>query len=172
MTTDPFPQRLPTLDQLGVTNPSNVSPSEAATEWLDTFSAAITQSNVGAVVDLFLEDGFWKDVIALTWDLRTFEGRKDITNLLDARLVATGLCGVRLLEEPLREPVLQKVFPDLAWVRFCFGFTTKHGKGTGVVYLVPLPDSKWKAYSLLTCLDSLTEFPEKVCALILWRYFV
>ncbi|OAX32561.1 FAD/NAD(P)-binding domain-containing protein, partial [Rhizopogon vinicolor AM-OR11-026] len=33
---------------------------------------------------------------------------------------------------------------------------------TGVVYLVPLPDSKWKAYSLLTCLDSLTEFPEKV----------
>jgi len=64
--------------------------------------------------------------------------------------------------------------PDLAWVRFYFGFTTKHGKGTGVVYLVPLPDSKWKAYSLLTCLDSLTEFPEKVCTVlvILWRYFV
>ena len=49
---------------------------------------------------------------------------------------------------------------------------TKHGKGTGVVYLVPLPDSKWKAYPLLTCLDSLTEFPEKVCAVIIGRYFV
>ena len=49
---------------------------------------------------------------------------------------------------------------------------TKHGKGTGVVYLVPLPDSKWMAYPLLTCLDSLTELPEKVCAVIIWRYFV
>ncbi|OJA11563.1 hypothetical protein AZE42_07107 [Rhizopogon vesiculosus] len=162
MATDPFPQRLPTLDQLGVTDPSNVSPSEVATEWLNAFSAAITQVDAGAVVDLFLEDGFWKDVIALTWDLRTFEGTKDIKKLLDARLAATDLREIHLLEEPLREPALQKMFPDLTWVRFCFGFTTKHGKGTGVVYLVPLPDSKWKAYSLLTCLDSLTEFPEKV----------
>ncbi|OJA09280.1 hypothetical protein AZE42_01996 [Rhizopogon vesiculosus] len=162
MATDPFPQRLPTLDRLGVTDLPNVSPSEAATEWLNVFSAAITQSNVEDVVNLFLEDGFWKDMIALTWDLRTFEGRNDITKLLDVRLAATGLCEIRLLDDPLREPVLQKLFPDLAWVRFCFEFTTKHGKGTGVVYLVPLPDLKWKAYSLLTCLDALTDFPEKV----------
>ncbi|OAX36527.1 FAD/NAD(P)-binding domain-containing protein [Rhizopogon vinicolor AM-OR11-026] len=164
MATDPFPQQLPTLDQLGITDPSNVSPAEVATEWLNAFSAAITQIDAGAVVDLFLEDGFWKDVIALTWDLRTFEGTKDIKKLLDARLAATDLHlrEIRLLEEPLQEPALQKMFPDLTWVRFCFRFTTKHGKGTGVVYLVPFPDSKWKAYSLLTCLDSLTEFPEKV----------
>src|SRR5437588_11658750 len=99
MATDPFPQRLPTLDQLGVTDLSNVSPSEVATEWLNAFSAAITQSDVGAVVNLFLEDGFWKDVIALTWDLRTFEGRNDITKLLDARLAVTGPREIRRLEE-------------------------------------------------------------------------
>ncbi|OJA09278.1 hypothetical protein AZE42_01993, partial [Rhizopogon vesiculosus] len=132
MATDPFHQRLPTLDKLGVTDLSNISPPEVASEWLDAFSAAITQSDVGAIVNLFLEDGFWKDVIALTWDLRTFEGRNDITKLLDARLAVTGLREIRLLEEPLREPVLEKLFPDLAWVRFCFEFTTKHGKGTGV----------------------------------------
>jgi len=172
MATDPFPQRLPTLDRLGVTDLSNISPSKVATEWLNAFSTATAQIDTGAVVGLFLEDGFWKDVIALTWDLRTFEGRKNIQNLLDARLAATDLREICLLDEPLREPTLQKIFPDLAWVRFCFGFTTKHGKGTGVVYLVPLPDSKWKAYSLLTCLDSLTEFPEKVRAVILCRSFV
>ncbi|OAX33329.1 FAD/NAD(P)-binding domain-containing protein [Rhizopogon vinicolor AM-OR11-026] len=162
MATDPFPQQLPTLDKLGVTDLSNVSPSEVATEWLDAFSAAITQSDVGAVVDLFLEDGFWKDLIALTWDLRTFEGRNDITKLLDARLAVTGLRELQLLEDPLREPVLRKLLPDLALVRFCFGFTTMHGKGTSVVHLAPLPDSTWKAYVLLTCLDALTDFPEKV----------
>jgi len=75
MATDRSPA-IPTLDRLGVTDLPNVSPSEAATEWLNAFSAAITQSDVGAIVDLFLEDGFWKDVIALTWDLRTFEGRE------------------------------------------------------------------------------------------------
>ncbi|KAG1791693.1 uncharacterized protein HD556DRAFT_1445047 [Suillus plorans] len=163
MATDSFPQRLPTLDRLGVTDPSNVSSSEVATEWLNAFSAAITQSDTAAVGDPFLEDGFWKDVIALTWDFRTFEGRKDIKKLLDARLVATGLKELRLLQEPLNEPVLQKVYHDLIWLRFCFGFTTKYGKGTAVVYLVPLPDSKWKAYTLLTCLNSLTNFPQKVC---------
>ncbi|KAG1897597.1 uncharacterized protein F5891DRAFT_957094 [Suillus fuscotomentosus] len=162
MATDSFPQRLPTLDRLGVTDPSNVSSSGVATEWLNTFSAAITQSDTAAVVDLFLEDGFWKDVIALTWDFRTFEGRKDIKKLLDAHLVATGLDELRLLQEPLNEPVLQKVYHDFVWLRFCFGFTTKHGKGTAVVYLVPLPDSKWKAYTLLTCLNSLTNFPQKL----------
>ncbi|KAG2148713.1 uncharacterized protein EDB93DRAFT_1144408 [Suillus bovinus] len=162
MATDPFPQRLPTLDRLGVADPSNVSSSEVATEWLSVFSTAITQSDTAAVVDLFLEDGFWKDVIALTWDFRTFEGRKDIKKLLDARLAATGLKDLCLLQEPLTEPVLQKVFNDLVWLRFCFSFTTKHGKGTAVVYLVPLPDSKWKAYTLLTSLDSLTDFPQKI----------
>ena len=152
MATDPFPQRLPTLDRLGVTDLSNISPSKVATEWLNAFSTATAQIDTGAVVGLFLEDGFWKDVIALTWDLRTFEGRKNIQNLLDARLAATDLREICLLDEPLREPTLQKIFPDLAWVRFCFGFTTKHGKGTGVVYLVLILDSKWRAYSLLTVL--------------------
>ncbi|KAG2063530.1 hypothetical protein BDR04DRAFT_1163578 [Suillus decipiens] len=162
MATDPFPQRLPTLDRLGVTDPFNVSSFEIATEWLHTFSAAIAQNDTSAVSDLFLKDGFWKDVIALTWDLRTFEGRKDIKKLLDACFIATGLNELCLLQEPLKEPVLQKVCDDLVWLRFCFGFRTKHGKGTAVVYLVPLPDSKWKAYSMLTCLDSLTDFPHKV----------
>ncbi|KAG1829642.1 hypothetical protein EV424DRAFT_408890 [Suillus variegatus] len=170
MSTDSFPQRLPTLHRLGVPDPSNVSSSEVATEWLNAFSVAITQSDTAAVVDLFLEDGFWKDVIALTWDFRTFEGRKDIKKLLDARLVATGLNELRLIQsEPLNEPVLQKVYHDLVWLRFCFGFTTKHGKGTAVAYLVPLPDSKWKAYTLLTCLNSLTDFPQKLGPLRNWE---
>ncbi|KAG1767385.1 hypothetical protein EDD22DRAFT_978153 [Suillus occidentalis] len=157
MATDPFPQHLPTLDRLGVIDPSNVSSSEIAAEWLKAFSAAITQSDTAAIVDLFLEDGFWKDVIALTWDLRTFKGRNDIKKLLDARLATTGLHELCLLQEPLTEPVLQKVFPDFAWLRFCFGFSTKHGKGTGVVYLVPLPDSKWKAYTLLDLSRAMTQ---------------
>ncbi|OJA11570.1 hypothetical protein AZE42_07110 [Rhizopogon vesiculosus] len=63
MATDPFPQRLPTLDKLGVTDLSNISASKVATEWLDAFSAAITKNDVGAVADIFLEDGFWKDLL-------------------------------------------------------------------------------------------------------------
>jgi len=35
-------------------------------------------------------------VIALTWDLRTFEGMKDIKKLLDARLAATDLREIHL----------------------------------------------------------------------------
>jgi hypothetical protein len=47
MATDPFPELsdYPTLDQLGVPNPFNLSPSEAVMEWLKAFSAAITPSH-------------------------------------------------------------------------------------------------------------------------------
>ncbi|KAG2053681.1 hypothetical protein BDR06DRAFT_969900 [Suillus hirtellus] len=96
--------------------------TEVAIEWLNAFSAAITPQLLAT---------------SFSRIRTTFEGRKDIK-----KPFVTGLNELRLLQEPLNEPVLQKVYHDLVWLRFCFGFTTKHGKGTAVVYLVPLLDSK------------------------------
>ncbi|KAF9227052.1 FAD/NAD(P)-binding domain-containing protein [Gyrodon lividus] len=162
MSSDPFPQRLPTLQRLGVENPIDVSTADAATTWFDAFSGAVASSNITDILDLFLDDGFWKDILALTWDLRTIEGRGAIKNLLNHRLVPTGLVDLRLSHKPLRAPEIQQLFPDLVLLRLCFEFGTKVGKGTAVCYLAPVPGSKWKAYSLLTCLESLNDFPEQI----------
>ncbi|KIJ18436.1 hypothetical protein PAXINDRAFT_167040, partial [Paxillus involutus ATCC 200175] len=162
MSNDPFPQQLPTLQRLGVDDPADVSAVDAATAWFEAFSSAVASSDIEGILDLFLDDGFWKDILALTWDLRTIEGRDAIKNLLDNRLVPTGLVDLRLNHEALRAPEIQRLFPDLVLLRLCFEFGTKVGKGTAVCYLVPIPGSKWKAYSLFTCLESLNDFPEQI----------
>ena len=162
MSVDPFPQQLPTLERLGVDEPTVTSAAEVATAWFEAFSGAIASSDVTGILDLFLDGGFWKDALALTWDFRTIEGKEGIKKLLDHRLVPTGLIDLRLSHEPPQVPELQKMFPDLVLLRLCFEFGTKVGKGTGVIYLVPVPDSKWKAYTIYTCLHSLNDFPEQV----------
>ncbi|KIJ06743.1 hypothetical protein PAXINDRAFT_91548, partial [Paxillus involutus ATCC 200175] len=83
----------------------------------------------------------------------------------DNRLIPTGLGDLRLSHEALRAPEIQRLFPDLVLLRLCFEFGTKVGKGTAVCYLAPVPGSKWKAYSLFTCLESLNDFPEQIGSL-------
>ncbi|KAG9309314.1 hypothetical protein JVU11DRAFT_10802 [Chiua virens] len=161
MDMDPYPQQLPTLQQLGVDEPTVTSATEVATAWFNAFSTAVASPNVAGILDLFLEDGFWKDVLALTWDFRSLEGRDAIKNLLEHRLVPTGLVDLRLSEEPFRAPELQKLFPDLVLLRLSFDFGTKVGKGKGTCYLAPVPGGSWKAYMLFTCLESLNDFPEQ-----------
>ncbi|KIK79465.1 hypothetical protein PAXRUDRAFT_161238 [Paxillus rubicundulus Ve08.2h10] len=165
MSSDPFPQQLPTLQRLGVDDPTDVSAADVAIAWFEVFSSAVASSDIAGILDLFLDDGFWKDILALTWDLRTIEGRDGIKNLLENRLVPTGLVNLRLNDEDLHAPEIQRLFPDLVLLRLCFEFGTKVGKGTAVCYLVPIPGSKWKAYSLFTCLESLNDFPEQVSSL-------
>ncbi|KAH7889079.1 hypothetical protein F5I97DRAFT_1803036 [Phlebopus sp. FC_14] len=162
MSLHPFPAQLPTLQHLGVDDPTGISPIEVASAWFDAFSNAINSSDVAAILDSFLDDGFWKDVLALTWDFRTLHGRDAIKNLLDHRLGPTGLSDLRLCRDHLREPELQKMFPDLVMLRLCFEFGTKVGKGVAVCYLAPVPGSRWKAYTLFTCLESLNYFPEQI----------
>lgn len=162
MSDDPFPQQLPTLQRLGVDEPTVTSATEVATAWFDAFSSAVTSSDITGILDLFLDDGFWKDTLALTWDFRTIEGRGAIRNLLDHRLAPTGFVDLHLSHEPFLAPELQKFFPDLVLLRLSFEFGTKAGKGTAVCYLAPVPGPGWKAYSLYTCLRSLNDFPEEV----------
>ena len=162
MSADPFPQQLPTLQRLGVDEPTVTSAAEVATAWFDAFSRAVASSDITGILDLFLDDGFWKDALALTWDFRSIEGRNALKNLLYHRLVPTGFVDLRLCHETFRAPEVQKLFPDLVLLRLTFEFGTRVGKGTGVCYLAPAPGPTWKAYTLYTSLLSLNDFPELV----------
>ncbi|KIJ06296.1 hypothetical protein PAXINDRAFT_92243 [Paxillus involutus ATCC 200175] len=119
---DPFPHQL----------------SDAATAGSkQIFSSAVASSDIAGILNLFLDDGFWMDISALTRDLRTLKGRNTIKNLLDNRLAQIDPIDLRLNHEALRAPEIQRLFPDLVLLRLCFEFGTKAGKGTAVCYLVP-----------------------------------
>jgi hypothetical protein len=155
--------QLPTLDRLGVTVDSNLQANTIAKEWFLRFSEEMQSGDPHAVASLFLTESFWRDILALTWDMRTIHGQSDIKALLKSRLPEMQFSDLQMAEnDQFRSPTLTKLFPDLVLLQICFDFNTKVGKGTGTCRLVPTANDGWKAYTMYTCLDSLTGFLPKV----------
>jgi hypothetical protein len=153
---------LPTLDRLGVSISalSNLDAHKIARQWLTSFSKAASSGDASTITStLLLPDAFWRDMLALTWDMRTFSGQSKIHTFLNDRLALSKLDDFSIRDEYV---ALQQPYPDLAWIRLMFDFSTGVGKASGITRLVPTPSGEWKAHVVYTNLESLTDFPEKI----------
>ncbi|KAH9931311.1 FAD/NAD(P)-binding domain-containing protein [Fomitopsis serialis] len=149
---------LPTLDRLGASLQPDLDSQKVVTEWFAKFAEAVSAKDTTKIADLFLEDGWWRDHLALTWEFRTFHGVAKIKKFLDDQLAPFEFSIVKLRDgAELKQP-----YPDLAWVQALFDFETNVGVGTGVVRLVPTASGEWKVFTLYTTLDDLKAFPEKI----------
>ena len=132
----------------------------SAQSWLDEFGRACANPDPATLNRLFLPDSFWRDVLALSWNLQTTAGRDAIVRGLGALA-------------PKAAPANFKIAPDRApprWVtragtntiETIFGFETAIGRGSGILRLVPDADDgdRLKAWTLLTALDELKGFEE------------
>jgi len=149
---------LPTLDRLGVTIPDDPDAKKIVAEWFNSFSSAVEKGNVDAVVALLAPGALWRDILALTWDFRTFQGPALQQFLID-RLVEAQISKFQLEDEYLG---LKRPYPDLAWIEAMFTFETRIGLGSGVFRLIPQKEGEWKAHCMFTNLEDLKGFPEKL----------
>src|SRR5699024_2259019 len=76
--------------------------SRTVTAWLEAFDEALRAHDADAVADLFEVDGFWRDFVAFTWNLRTLEGRDQIRDMV-AATVAHAAPSAWALAEPATE---------------------------------------------------------------------
>lgn len=150
---------LPTLDKLHAKVPADLDDRKVAREWLELFASHIQSGNVDGIIELFVEDAFFRDILAMTWDIRTFEGTHAIKKLLQDRLLEVKPSSFKLKNEFLG---LQQPYPDLAWIQAFFEFETVVGLASGVFRLVPMSDGTWKAHTIFTNLEDLKGFPEKI----------
>ncbi|MDH6257199.1 NAD(P)/FAD-dependent oxidoreductase [Bradyrhizobium sp. BR13661] len=134
----------------------------SAQAWLDEFEGSLSKP-VGAALDrLFLTDSFWRDVLALSWNLQTFAGRDTVVQALIALA-------------PKAVPTNFKIAPNRAaprWVtragtntiEAIFSFETALGRGSGIVRLAPdtADGDRLKAWTLLTALEELKGFEEQL----------
>ena len=58
--------------------------SIAAESWLVQFEAALAGSNDGTLKVLFHPESYWRDVLALSWNIQTLNGAPAILNALSA----------------------------------------------------------------------------------------
>jgi putative flavoprotein involved in K+ transport len=57
-------------------------PAAAVTTWLEEFGAALTAGDAGSAAAMFTRDCYWRDLIAFTWNIKTMEGRGEVTDML------------------------------------------------------------------------------------------
>ncbi|KAJ7781013.1 hypothetical protein B0H16DRAFT_1299386 [Mycena metata] len=155
---------LPTLDRLGATVPDDLDAKKTATDWFKAFSTAAESGDAEGVAALFAEGSLWRDILALTWDFRTFQGPA-LPKFLADRLAGAQMSAFKLRDEYLG---LMRPYPDLAWIGAMFDFETKTGLCSGVFRLIPQKGGEWKAHCMFTNLEDLKGFPEKIGSLRDW----
>ncbi len=122
------------------------SPRERVDAWLTEFEAALATRDVDAAAGLFAVDGFWRDLVSFTWNLKTVEGRDGVADMLRERLDDTDPSSFRVTEEPTEADGVVS-----AWV----AFETATGRGEGHLRLCGDEDGRDRAWTLLTTLQEL-----------------
>ncbi|THH30834.1 hypothetical protein EUX98_g3356 [Antrodiella citrinella] len=151
------PKTLPTLNNLKASVPDDLDVQKVAKDFLHAFAQAVESKDVSRVLALLHPDAWWRDTLALTWDLRTFQGHANIKQFLTDRLVQAKMSGIKLIEA--------KFAPegnDLVWILIRFKFETDVALGTGVVRMVPTSTGEWKVYLMGTVMDDLKDYPEQL----------
>ncbi|KAA1476299.1 FAD/NAD-P-binding domain-containing protein [Dentipellis sp. KUC8613] len=150
---------LPTLDSLHASVPDDLDALAVARAWFDAFKGALEAHDAQRVAALLAPNALWRDILALTWDFRTFHGVPDIARFLRDRLALSAPTELVLDEQWV---ALERPYPDLAWVQGIFRFAATAGPVSGVFRLIPGADGVWRAHTVFTNLDGLAGFPELI----------
>jgi putative flavoprotein involved in K+ transport len=51
-------------------------------QWLSRFGDALTRGDSAGAAELFLEECYWRDLVAFTWNIKTMEGRDQVSEML------------------------------------------------------------------------------------------
>ncbi|OKX87514.1 NAD(P)-binding domain-containing protein [Corynebacterium glutamicum] len=122
-----------------------------ANDWLQAFEKATASSSpdeaATAVVQLFEDEGYWRDLLAFTWNLTTAEGADEIAEMIRNTWPSSIFRNVELKGEPADE--------GDGVTRVHFSCESADFKCTGIVRL-----RNGKAWTLLTSARELLEHPE------------
>ncbi|MGS4991434.1 NAD(P)/FAD-dependent oxidoreductase [Roseibium sp. RP-7] len=98
--------------------------------FLNTFGKALEDGKIDAATDMFLDDCYWRDLIAFTWNIKTVEGKDQVRDMLEKQLASTGPSNWRIAEGEIPTKEGDVV---TAWIQFdterarCFGLIRLKG---------------------------------------------
>ncbi len=121
---------------------------ETATRALDDLNDALAREDAAGAAGLFEPGGYWRDIVAFTWNIRTLEGRDEIAAMLADQLATVRPEGFRMAPG---EPVEAKDGLLETWIEF----ETAAGRGRGHMRL-----RDGRIWTLLTAMHELKGFEE------------
>jgi cation diffusion facilitator CzcD-associated flavoprotein CzcO len=134
--------------------------SVSAEHWLARFEHALASPEDGLLQMLFHPDSYWRDVLALSWNLQTVNGADAILKELPVLADRTAPRSFRI--DPDRAAPRRVTRAGTGTIEAIFKFETARGRGSGILRLIPDAGdgNKLKAWTLLTALDELKGFEE------------
>ena len=131
--------------------PAVRTPQQRVDAWLADFETALATRDIGRAVGMFAVDGFWRDLVSFTWNIKTMEGQAAIADMLTQRLTGTDPSRFRTRETPTEDAGVLTAFIE---------FETAAGRGTGHLRLRE-QDGADTAWTLLTALQELKNHEER-----------
>jgi cation diffusion facilitator CzcD-associated flavoprotein CzcO len=121
-------------------------------QWISAASTALRDRNGAAFGALFSHDGWWRDRMVTSWDLRALGGPTEIEAFLDSSDEAMAITSLRLSAD---QEISRVDGPaGRTWIQAFFDLETSIARGRGIVRLTPTDDG-WKAWTLMTTVTEL-----------------
>jgi cation diffusion facilitator CzcD-associated flavoprotein CzcO len=134
--------------------------ARAVEPWLAKFAEALEHADSDAAIRLLSPDAYWRDLLAVSWDVHTFYGSDQIRSAMDAYLPAAKVCNLQLNPELAPRRVIRG---GTAAIEFLIDFDLAAGHGRGVIRLVEDPRTgAVSGWNLLTSLEELAGFPQRL----------
>ena len=139
-----------------------VTPGALFAEWLVKFNRIIDNADSFSFGELFVPDGYWKDILAFTWEHRTFAGADEISKAFAVTAGRTKMKNVRPAAGRSAPWLLRRSGRSV--VEGYFDFDTEIGQGVGFVRLIHSSngDRDLPVWLLLTTLHQIRGFEEKI----------
>jgi cation diffusion facilitator CzcD-associated flavoprotein CzcO len=136
--------------------------SIAAERWLAQFENALAKPDPALLKTLFHPDSFWRDVLALSWNIQTLNGAEPILDELKSLAAHAAPSDFKIA--PGRAAPRRVTRAGTGAIEAIFKFQTRQGRGSGILRLIPDANdgNRLKAWTLLTALDELKGFEEQL----------
>ncbi|MBR0896899.1 NAD(P)/FAD-dependent oxidoreductase [Bradyrhizobium tropiciagri] len=135
--------------------------SVAADNWLVQFEDALASPDDVLLKPLFHPDSYWRDVLALSWNIQTVNRAFAIIEELPAHARRSRPHDFRIDAERAAPRRVMRAGTEA--IEAIFKFETATGRGHGIVRLIPdaADDDRLKAWTLLTAIEELKGFEEQ-----------
>jgi cation diffusion facilitator CzcD-associated flavoprotein CzcO len=132
----------------------------AAEAWLRKFDDALQRRDFVSAGALFAPGGYWRDLLAFTWDLRTFKGPDEVREGL-AETHDSCRASSFLLED--QAPFVGELGQFGQMLQVFYTFKTRLATGRGFMRLIPGEgvNDGLKAFTFLTTIKELDGVPEE-----------
>jgi putative flavoprotein involved in K+ transport len=121
--------------------------TQQVSNWLSEFDAALDRGDFDVAARMFGEESYWRDLVSLTWNIKTVAGKEDVQHMLQATIREA---------KPDQWKVEGNASSDNGVLSGWLTFETAVARGKGHLRL-----KDGKCWTLLTTMTELKGFEEK-----------